>query len=217
MKKTKIIALLLSAIISLCLLCSCTGPQGPQGEVGPQGIQGEQGVQGEVGPQGPQGIQGIQGETGPQGPQGPQGEQGIQGVQGETGAPGEPGKDGHTPKITIGDNGNWFIDGVDIGVCALGDKGADGISIVSIRLTSSNDNVDTYTILYSDNTTSTFIVTNGRDGEQGIQGKPGEDGHTPVISIEENGNWHIDGIDTGVSAIPTTYIPCIFNPIYDNI
>ena len=38
---------------------------------------------------------------------------------------GEPGKDGHTPEITIGENGNWFVDGVDIGVSAQGSTSKD--------------------------------------------------------------------------------------------
>lgn len=54
------------------------------------------------------------------GPQGEKGEQGIQGVQGEKG------EDGKTPVITIGENGNWFIDGVDTNVSALGEKGDKG-------------------------------------------------------------------------------------------
>ena len=60
------------------------------------------------------GPQGLQGETGPQGAQGLQG---IQGIQGE---------DGHSPVITIGTNGNWFIDGVDTGVSAKGAQGETG-------------------------------------------------------------------------------------------
>lgn len=55
-------------------------------------------------------------------------------------------------------------------------KGEDGRGIVSIELTSSDGNVDTYTITYTDGTTSTFTVTNGEDGEQGIQGEAGADG-----------------------------------------
>ncbi len=84
-----------------------------------------------------------------------------------------------------------------------GDPGDDGISVVSIEKTSTNGNVDTYTITYSDNTTSTFTVTNGvdgKDGIQGIQGEPGKDGHTPVITIGENGNWFVDGVDSGFSS-----------------
>ena len=110
MKNRKIFNLILT-ISSAFALTSCNaepvvGPQGPQGEQGETGPQGPQGEQGETGPQGPQGEQG---ETGPQGPQGEQGETGPQGPQGEQG------EDGHTPNITIGENGNWFIDGVDTG------------------------------------------------------------------------------------------------------
>ena len=50
---------------------------------------------------------------------------------------------------------------------ATGAKGADGRGIVSIERTSGNGaagTVDTYTITYSDNTTSTFPVRNGADG-----------------------------------------------------
>ena len=54
MKMTKLIACLLTAILTLCLLCSCNqpgpqGPQGIQGEMGPQGIQGEPGPAGKDG------------------------------------------------------------------------------------------------------------------------------------------------------------------------
>ena len=81
-----------------------------------------------------------------------------------------------------------------------GDKGETGISITGITKTSSNGNVDTYTITYSDGTTTTFTVTNGTNGEQGIKGEPGKDGHTPVITIGENGNWFIDDQDTNIKA-----------------
>ncbi len=70
--------------------------------------------------------------------------------------------------------------------------------IVSISKTGSKGLVDTYTIVYSDSSTSTFTVTNGEDGIQGIQGPKGvkgEDGHTPVITIQ-NGYWYIDGVNT---------------------
>lgn len=62
-------------------------------------------------------------EQGPQGEQGIQGPQGLQGIQG---IPGEKGEDGHSPVITIGTNGNWFIDGVDTGVSAQGATGTTG-------------------------------------------------------------------------------------------
>lgn len=87
-----------------------------------------------------------------------------------------------------------------------GEQGVAGVSVSSITKTSSEGNVDTYTITYSDGTTTTFTVTNGENGApgaggaQGIQGVPGADGHTPVITIGENGNWTVDGVDTGIAA-----------------
>lgn len=91
-------------------------------------------------------------------------------------------------------------DGVDGKDGKDGTDGEDGVSVVSIVKTSSQGLVDTYTITYSDGTTSTFIVTNGKDGETGVQGKAGENGHTPVITVGANGNWLVDGVDTGVAA-----------------
>ena len=40
---------------------------------------------------------------------------------------GEDGIDGHTPEVNIGDNGNWFIDGVDTGISAKGPQGEQGV------------------------------------------------------------------------------------------
>ena len=122
------------------------------------------------------------------------GSDGLQGIQGEKG------EDGHTPVITIGENGNWYIDGVDTNIRAEGIQGETGNGIVSIEKASSNGLVDTYTITFTDGTTTTFTVTNGEDGVDGIQGEKGEDGHTPVITIGENGNWYIDGVDTNIRA-----------------
>ena len=129
------------------------------------------------------------------------GEQGIQGIQGEKG------EDGRSPIITI-QNGNWYIDGVDTGKRAEGIQGETGNGISSIAKTKTEGLVDTYTITYTNGTTSVFEVTNGKNGEdgkdgeqgiQGIQGEKGEDGHSPIITIQ-NGNWYIDGVDTGKRA-----------------
>ena len=81
-----------------------------------------------------------------------------------------------------------------------GEDGVDGISIVSIELTHTEGLEDTYTITYSNNSTSTFVVTNGADGAQGIQGEPGKDGYTPIVEINENGYWVIDGEVTEILA-----------------
>lgn len=133
-------------------------------------------------------IVGIKGDTGPTGPSGAQGEKGNDGKDGE---------DGESPTITISDDGYWVINGVKSNVKATGEegqKGQDGVSIQNIEKTSTSGSVDTYTITYSDGSTSTFKVTNGVDGSQGIQGEKGEDGRTPTISISEDGYWVIDGV-----------------------
>ena len=125
----------------------------------------------------------------------------FNGADGAQGIQGYPSVDGHTPTIEIGAMGTWVIDGVDSGVIASGPRGQDGRSVISIDKTNSEGLIDTYTITYSDDTTSTFIVVNGEQGPQGIQGMPGSNGHTPVISIDATtGNWVVDGTDTGFSA-----------------
>ena len=117
-------------------------------------------------------------------------EEWLKSIRGEDG---KDGQEGHTPIVNIGDNGNWFIDGVDTGISAKGEKGdqgnpgKDGVSVVSITLTSSSNNVDTYTITFSNGNTSIFKVTNGVDGSQGLQGEKGEDGHSPLAPITITG------------------------------
>lgn len=134
-------------------------------------------------------LESIKGEKGEKGDKGDKGDTGAQGPQGIQGEQGPQGV-----------------------------AGQDGVSVVSIEKTDTNGLIDTYTITYSNNTTSTFTVTNGEQGPQGeqgiqgiqgeqgiqgiqgIQGEPGADGHTPVITIGSNGNWFVDGIDTNIKA-----------------
>lgn len=94
-----------------------------------------------VGPQGSQGPKGEPGETGPAGatgPQGPKGETGETGAQGPQGIQGPQGVIG--PRGYTGDNGRGITD---------------------ISKVSTEDNVDTYRITYTDGTTDSFTVTNG--------------------------------------------------------
>ncbi|MGN1373220.1 MAG: hypothetical protein ACI4VK_04130 [Candidatus Coproplasma sp.] len=132
------------------------------------------------------------------------------GSDGAAGADGEDGADGREIVIRInpvtneweykyeGDEG-W----TSLGVVATGEKGEkgddgeDGRGIVKIEKTSTDGRVDTYTIYYTDDTTSTFTVTNGQNG--GEDGADGADGITPHIG--ENGNWYIGTTDTGVKAV----------------
>ena len=141
------------------------------------------GVAGQKGDQGDQGIQGIQGE---QGPQGEQGIQGIQGVKGDTGAAGNGIASIEQKTVSTEDEGInvWRItqtngqtddfqvkngskgskgDKGDVG--AKGDTGATGNGISSITKTGTSGYVDTYTIAYTNGTSTTFEVTNGEVSE----------------------------------------------------
>lgn len=79
---------------------------------------------------------------------------------------------------------------------ANGESGADGRGIVSVEKTGTSGNVDTYTITYTDETTSTFTVTNGTDG---TDGQNGSDGLTPSIDPDTK-HWMIGETDTNVKA-----------------
>ena len=76
------------------------------------------------------------------------GKDGKDGTNGTNGTDGKDGKDGSV--VTIGDNGNWFIDGKDTGLAAAGKDGKDG-----------KDGVD---------------GKDGKDGKDGENGKDGKDG-----------------------------------------
>lgn len=116
--------------------------------------------------------------------------------------------DGATP--VIGENGNWFIDGVDTGMPS---KGKDGFGAGDVGESGAtftpNVDADGNLSWTNDKGLSNPATVNikGPRGEQGIQGEPGiqgipgekgdpgADGDTPVIG--ENGNWYIGGVDTG--------------------
>ena len=73
---------------------------------------------------------------------------------------------------------------------AKGETGADGRGIVSVEKTGTSGKVDTYTITYTDETTSTFTVTNGTNGSDGL---------TPEIDPDTK-HWMIGETDTNVKA-----------------
>lgn len=95
-----------------------------------------------------------------------------------------------------GDKGDPFTyeDFTEAQLAAL--KGEDGRGIVSIKRTSGNGaagTTDTYTITYTDNTTSTFNVYNGTNGSGGGGGS-GESGatFTPYVDADGNLSWTND-------------------------
>lgn len=55
-----------------------------------------------------------------------------------------------------------------------GDKGDTGNGVYSIIKTATEGLVDTYTITYTNGTSTTFTVTNGANGQDGATGDPGE-------------------------------------------
>ena len=86
-------------------------------------------------------------------------------------------------KPVIGDNGNWFVGGVDTGVQA---EGKDGTSV---------NIVDTKTVILDGRTYEQVTFSDGTVIKipHDVDGK---DGLTPYIG--SNGNWFIGEIDTGV-------------------
>jgi hypothetical protein len=138
------------------------GPRGPRGEKGDQGPQGPAGPQGDIGPQG---IQGEVGPVGPQGLAGPQGEIGPQGPQGQIGPMGPQGPSGVVAFYT-------FIYGENIPAnttryriarsCILGDKVTGGgyytDNQISVEASWPTNN-DTWTILVTNNSDISFMVT----------------------------------------------------------
>ena len=169
------------------------GIQGIQGATGPKGDKGDTGAQGIQGIQGEIGLQGPQGPTGETGPQGLIGETGAglvvkgtdtvanvllkSGVEGDFWIASDTG-DGYSYVSGVwintgqvrgpkGDTGDTGLTGLTGDKGDKGDKGDAGNGIVSVIRTSGTGapgTTDTFTITYTDTTTSTFNVYNGQDG-----------------------------------------------------
>lgn len=107
-----------------------------------------------------------------------------QGAKGDPGDKGDPGSDGVSPavqvteitgghRVTVTDaTGTHTFDVMD---GAQGDPGETGNGIASIVKTGTAGLVDTYTITYTDGSTTTYTVTNGAEGQPGQKGDPGDD------------------------------------------
>jgi hypothetical protein len=76
-----------------------------------------------------------------------------------------------------------------------GEPGMAGLGITNVIKGAPTEHGETYVIVYSDGSTSSFEVLNGTDGEKGDKGDKGDpgatgaDGQTPYIG--ENGNWWV--------------------------
>ena len=137
------------------------------------------------------------------------------------------GKDGKTPTITIGANNNWFVNGVDTGVKAKGEKGDTGSGFNTTRQYSSvsdmmadtnpaNDSEIVVVVLGDvgnfymrlssyidpDGATNGYLPIGSAQDISTIKGDPGKDGKdglTPHIDSATN-HWFLGTKDTGVLA-----------------
>ena len=133
------------------------------------------------------------------------GASGVDGTNGNDGKDGKDGSDGVSVTgariengeliLTIGDQdvnvGN--VKGTDGASGVDGTNGADGRGIVSIQKTAENGLENTYTITYTDSSTSTFVVINGANGEKGDKGDKGDNGAdgVSVVSVEIREDGHL--------------------------
>lgn len=105
-------------------------------------------------------------------------------------------------------NEGQITEGIEQGAIYLDPEifmaGEDGRGIVSIVKTATSGLVDTYTITYTDNTTSTFNVTNGKDGINGQDGEDGQDG-VGIASIAKTGTQGLVDTYTITMTNGTTY------------
>ena len=110
---------------------------------------------------------------------------GEKGDKGDKGNPGEPGKDGSSPLLTIGSNGNWYINGLDTGVKAQGEQGVQGET--GPQGQPGKDGVDGHTPLITIGENGNWFVDGIDTGvkAQGSVGESGKDGKTAEFRINE--------------------------------
>lgn len=126
---------------------------------------------------------------------GTNGKDGASGTNGRDGVNGKDGKDGVNG--TDGKDGTNGKDGTD---------GAPGNGIEKVEKTDSQGLVDTYTITFTDKTTTTFTIVNGKDGKDGANGTNGKDGQNGTNGKDglngENGKDGQNGV--GIASIAKT-------------
>ena len=159
---------------------------GGQVTEGPQGVTG---MQGATGPEGPQGATGVAGKDGTDGINGKDGEQGVTGPQGATGVAGKGFKIIATfPTV---EDMEAAISEYEIGDMVMIQN--DDVTVVDHGkvFVKEEDGWQFFVDMSIVGATGASI-----EGPQGATGPQGADGLTPTIG--ENGNWYIDGVDTGL-------------------
>lgn len=113
---------------------------------------------------------------------------------GQDGSPGAPGADGFSPTIAVSTiPGGHRLTITDVNGVKRYDvlNGNSGNGIASIEKTGTSGLVDTYTITYTDETTTTFTVTNGQNGAAAGFGTPtatvDANVGTPSVSVTASG------------------------------
>ena len=121
------------------------------------------------------------------------------GRPGTPGQPGTPGAPATAPTITIVDD-YWHIDGVSTGVKAKGEDGQPGFTPkVEIKDGFWYIN-DVKSVKAEAQDGHTPIITINQDGYWVIDGIPTQTKATPSVITIVEGYWHIDGVTTGVRA-----------------
>ena len=180
------------------MIQNLSSAQGPQGE---QGQQGQAGQSPYIGSNGNWWVGDQDLGVKAQGPQGQQGQAGSSVLTGagapeaDNGAVGDSYIDTLTWDFYVKTNTGW---GTPVGNIK-GGQGNPGtsITVVSVMKTGTEGLVDTYTITFSDNSTATFTVTNGAEGQQG---QAGNNGKTLLTGIGA------PAVDQGVDNFKKTYI-----------
>ncbi|KAF6608224.1 MULTISPECIES: hypothetical protein [unclassified Lactococcus] len=130
----------------------------------------------------------------------------------DPGVTGPTGPEGKEPDISIGENGDWYIDGKDTGVSAQGPAGVAGKDGADGQNGTNGKDGESPTLTIGNNG-DIFINGKdtgvsaqgpagvaGKDGADGQNGTNGKDGESPTLTIGNNGDIFINGKDTGVSA-----------------
>ena len=163
------------------------------------------------------------------GKDGAKGDKGEQGIQGEQGVAGADGKNGSV--VTIGDNGNWFIDGVDTGKPSQGAQGEKGDKGDQGEKGDKGDQGEKGD--KGDQGEKGDKGDKGDQGEQGVAGPQGpagangQDGKDADViyfkpctdkECDNYGKWEkfVNGVEdetyVGESWLPTGTITAVFNP-----
>ena len=93
----------------------------------------------------------------------------------------------------------------------VGEDGEDGRGIVSILKTSTSGLVDTYTITYTDGTTSTFEVTNGQSGGGGTSNYNELTNKPSINDVSLQGNKSLSDLGAQPTLVSGTNIKTINN------